>query len=401
MKAPTVTQIDIKRLPLSVTIAFLICIFLCSCDDLSAFKTLHDSDSQVTRYTQNLVMLTKNNSNASNLTSAEEIIRSLPLDEALSFNKDISDLDIASLLEIKIYPGFVSFDDSNNPSHDSDRNYDDANNKGVAIIMQVYFEMVQQELAAQVLHSLKKTYQQQATTYMRDKVALEIQGNKSLNIFNDPRLAKCINKALISLNTNDFLLIKELPCQDAEVDDLTGIGALSNLEVLYLQDNKFISLETLENLPSLKKMSIGRNSHLVSLKGIEKAKNSEEINLNLCSKLTDISAISTVKKLKKFIAMSARIRDISSFKNLHELELLILDRNKVSDIGSLSNKSKLVRLRLFHNPVKSFEPLLTNKNLKSLAVGGIESLHCATFIKLKKIMASGSTLIAPSACNIN
>jgi len=214
----------------------------------------------------------------------------------------------------------------------------------------------------------------------------------------DPALAGCIIKEMKKTSISDLASVERLLCQNKGVKDLKGLGELTKLKELYLQDNDLTSLSTLDALPSLRIISVAGNDELTSLEGLEKAYNLEELQANKCKNLVDISATENLSNLKTVGLMMDAIEDISSFSSLVKLENVVLSYNKIQSIHGLANKPNLKKLTIYDNPVQSIASLLSNPEMMIVGVGGNNINHCKTIDALRKRLKSSAKVYGPKAC---
>lgn len=95
----------------------------------------------------------------------------------------------------------------------------------------------------------------------------------------------------------------------------------------------------------------------------------EALDLGHC-RITDLSFLSGLTKIKVLILACNRITDISPLANLRELQYVELFTNKITDFSPLANMEHLLDANLNLNAIKSIEPLLTCTSLQRLWVGG-------------------------------
>ncbi len=99
-------------------------------------------------------------------------------------------------------------------------------------------------------------------------------------------------------------------------------------------------------------------------KSFSKNKNEDITGLNLHSeKITNISSLAHLKKLKTLTLYNTPVSDISALKGLNDLEILDLSNTPVSDVSALKNLNELNYLNLSSTPVSDVSAL---KNLNEL-----------------------------------
>lgn len=133
--------------------------------------------------------------------------------------------------------------------------------------------------------------------------------------------------------------------------------------------NKLSGAITISDMEKLKSL-VAVDFDIYSLEGLQYAVNLEFLNLSI-NKISDISQLENLTKLKELYLVSNEIRDISYIKKLTNLTVLYLDDNQIEDISALMmldnpeepNESKLNKLGLNLNLISDISPL---KNLIDL-----------------------------------
>lgn len=187
--------------------------------------------------------------------------------------------------------------------------------------------------------------------------------------------------------------LEYLDASGLNIKDITAIGKLSKLRVLYLQRNSISNISALKNLKDLEVLSLNGNqlvyiNTLASFTKLQKLylRENKIINISALSKLTNLATLELGKN---------SIQKIDSIKNLKYLKFLALDNNQVSDLSALKALTNLKYLDLSNNKISSI------KTIKSLT--GLESLYLqrntisdistvSTFKKLKLLSLNGNNI---------
>jgi len=132
--------------------------------------------------------------------------------------------------------------------------------------------------------------------------------------------------------------------------------------------------------PSVQRLTIEKTSNLKSLNGIEKFIALNEVRIEECSKLTDLSAIANAKNLRnldieKFLLEVPVIRFIM---NLEISDLYL--RSTISDLSVISKFSQLNHLTLNGNGSSLEELPEIPKIATSFGLEGFPSLKSAAFL---------------------
>lgn len=106
--------------------------------------------------------------------------------------------------------------------------------------------------------------------------------------------------------------------------DLSTLPSLSNLEHLSLIKTNIATLQGVNNFNNLKRLEIFSASKLETIAALQVLLSSlEEIQVELCKKITDFETLGKVKSLKKIIlSESGEIKSLAFVKDLPELEFI-------------------------------------------------------------------------------
>lgn len=114
-------------------------------------------------------------------------------------------------------------------------------------------------------------------------------------------------------------------------------------------------------------LSITKNMYLVSLKGLEKAINLENLTL-FENSIRDLSPIKALKNLKTINMDSNYIEDISALANLSSLQSISFISNEIKDMTSLQNLKNLKLINLGKNGIQDLSPLQKLEKLENLSL---------------------------------
>ena len=161
------------------------------------------------------------------------------------------------------------------------------------------------------------------------------------------------SKQLLNLEPLKYLTkLKVLHCSSIALRSLSPIKSLLSLEELYCDNSNVTNLDPIKKLTSLRKLSIG--SKVTNATAISKLINLEELYINGCKQLPDLSKLKQLKKLciseseLSIVNSAYRINDIIFLKNLKQLEFL--DLNNTSYKGRLSSLYDLSNLKAITLP---------------------------------------------------
>lgn len=160
--------------------------------------------------------------------------------------------------------------------------------------------------------------------------------------------------------------LEYLDAKKQDLKDITAIGKLTGLRVLYLQRNQISDLSPLKKLKKLQILSLNGNQ-ITSVASLSGLSDLQELYLAE-NNLSDISALSKLKTLKILNLGTNSITNINSLSGLKKLSVLYLDKNKISDLKPLSKLTALTQLYLPENKVTSISALKGLKKLRILSL---------------------------------
>ena len=199
--------------------------------------------------------------------------------------------------------------------------------------------------------------------------------------------------------------LKELHLDRNQLNDISTIVHLKNLEVLFLGDNRIVDCSPLSTLKKLRKLNLYKNqisdisfvSHLKKLtelflhynqcvnlsplRGLEKL---TELTLG-SNQITDISPLAELTKLRRLTLPENPITDISYLKKLINLTNIQFDETQIADISVLANFVNLKSAYLSNNRIVDVTPLINLKNLSFVDLQNnlIENIPSAFFESIK------------------
>ena len=147
---------------------------------------------------------------------------------------------------------------------------------------------------------------------------------------------------------------------------LSGMPQIENLSFEYVDDLK--TLDFVKNMPYLKSLSID-SCPVVKLNGLKNCISLTSLTLDRCGDLTDVSALATLKSLKK-LSISAIWNYNITFPNLSKLTALSDVDIRARDLSIIAGMSSIKRLAIedVGNESYSFRPLAGMKNLEELTL---------------------------------
>ena len=157
--------------------------------------------------------------------------------------------------------------------------------------------------------------------------------------------------------------LTELRLRKTAISDISAIEGLTNLEVLNLGSNSISDLSPIADLTNLTHLSLYEN-FITDISAIEGLTNLELLDLSDNS-IFDISAIEGLNNLEVLDLGDNSISDISAIGRLNNLTSLGLYRNSISDISAIEGLNNLTILGLVDNSISDISPLVANTGLGS------------------------------------
>lgn len=146
----------------------------------------------------------------------------------------------------------------------------------------------------------------------------------------------------------------------------SGIPQIESLTFKDVKDLK--TLDFVKNMPYLKSLSID-SCPVVKLNGLKNCISLTSLTLDSCGDLTDVSALATLKSLKK-LSISAIWNYNITFPNLSKLTALSDVDIRARDLSIIAGMSSIKKLEIEEvgNESYSFRPLAGMKNLEELTL---------------------------------
>ena len=178
----------------------------------------------------------------------------------------------------------------------------------------------------------------------------------------------------VPITIADMLILTELLAPNANISDLTGLEAATNLTRLYLGDeiveeqlinsNSISDLSPLAGLTNLTGLWLQNNS-ILDLSPLAGLTNLTELWLQNNS-IADISAVAGLVNLAELVLQDNSISDIAPIAGLTNLTELWLNGNSISDISAVAGLGNLIILSLWNNSIADISAVEELSNLTEL-----------------------------------
>ena len=148
------------------------------------------------------------------------------------------------------------------------------------------------------------------------------------------------------------------------ISDISAVAGLTNLESLSLWNNSISDISAVAGLTNLTSLSLDNNS-ISDISAAAGLTNLEFLNLGDNS-ILNISAVAGLTDLTFLNLGDNSISDISAVAGLTNLESLLLWNNSISDISAVAGLTNLTWLLLDNNTISDISPVAGLTNLRSL-----------------------------------
>ena len=221
-----------------------------------------------------------------------------------------------------------------------------------------------------------------------DDAEEEVAGDTPVSI-PDANLRATIAAALgktsgAPISVGDMALLTEgLDAQGVGISDLTGLEFVTNLETLWLNNNRITDVSVLSGLTNLRDLGLNGNN-LTDVSVLSGLTNLKFLGLS-SNRITDVSVLSGLTNLKFLGLNNNRVADVSVLSGLTNLEFLWLSSNRVADVSVLSGLTNLRDLRLNGNNLTDVSVLSGLTNLEFLELNGNRVADVSAFSGLTKL----------------
>lgn len=209
--------------------------------------------------------------------------------------------------------------------------------------------------------------------------------------FPDPVLDRIIREKISRpdgfIFKNDLLQIESIHAANSEIQDITGIGAISRLKVIDLEGNQIENITQLKSLYQLVEVNL-RNNNISDIKSLRNAKQVRYLDLH-GNNVTNIDALAAMKNLEY---LNLRDNDIENIDALSDLILLnYLNLHSNSNIESILPLTKLVNLEtLILRNVPVGNNIIALKDMTSLVTLNLRNSQLNDITILADLMAAGA-----------
>ena len=182
------------------------------------------------------------------------------------------------------------------------------------------------------------------------------------------------NLELLRLSHNDII-------------DISPIEGLTNLKHLFLSHNQIKNIDAVKNLTNLESLDFARNIGEERISDISAIANLTKLKLLGLSdaNIPDISVLKNLVNLETFMANDSKIENISVLNNAKNLKILYLDKNKITDVSVVKDLVELTELYLRNNNISEIDfsklTKLSDVNVEGNKISDYSSLEKLTSLK--------------------
>ncbi len=182
-----------------------------------------------------------------------------------------------------------------------------------------------------------------------------------------------LSKEFDLFNPDDF---RHLTSLNLGIDYYLDDNPVANTKN-YFAKNRFLNVPSL-NLPGLLELQI-RDCNLEMMSHLSHLKDLELLDLSF-NRIHDIADLENLSRLKGLALFDNQVTKINGLESNLNLETLHLESNRIQVIENLRNNTKLKSLYVDDNMIENVRPIISLKSLKQLSVKGNPILDCPSDI---------------------
>ncbi|CAL6024368.1 Conserved_hypothetical protein [Hexamita inflata] len=174
------------------------------------------------------------------------------------------------------------------------------------------------------------------------------------------------------------------------LEDVSALGSLTNLQKLVVSDNQISQLDSLKSLNNLVHFD-ARNNKLEQIT-VQNCNKLQELYLKN-NKLKEITQFGNLTQLQVLDISENQIQNVDSLKGLIQLTKLLLSENQIQNVDSLFGLVNLTMLSLFSNQIQNVDSLkglikLTTLFSHSNQIQNIEPLKGLVNLKILYLLSN-------------
>jgi internalin A len=169
------------------------------------------------------------------------------------------------------------------------------------------------------------------------------------------------------------------------ITNLTPLAGLTKLNGLWLYGNPIPNVAPVANLSLLNSLVL-YNTRLENLSPLSGLTNLKYLELR-CNPLTNLATLSGLTNLTTLYLGGTVISNLTFLQNLKRLAFLNLDHSQIRDISPLTTLPALTGLDLSYNPLTNISQIATLSNLTSLNLSGNSISNLSAFSSLTGLVS--------------
>ncbi len=193
----------------------------------------------------------------------------------------------------------------------------------------------------------------------------------------------------------------DLQKQNLNDADIEQLKYMTNLEVLWLNNNNISNIEPLSGLVNLTELHLGYNQ-IVDISPLKNLRNMKVLGLKY-NKISDITELGNLTNLVQLSFNSNNVSDISALQYLTNLERLWIFDNQISDISALRSCKKIIQLSMVKNNISDISVLSELNNICFLYMSDnpIEQINVVNYLPKLSILDISNTEVNDVTCLAN
>ena len=157
---------------------------------------------------------------------------------------------------------------------------------------------------------------------------------------------KKVSKKTGDFTEDDLRKIIALSLTDSQIDDLSPLAGLGQLQVMVLDNNQVTDLTPLSGLTNLVSLNLA-NNQITDLTPLKRLTNLKNLDIS-DNKVTTLMPLAQLVNLERLILRNNQVTDkqLEHLGSIKQLSYLVLDENQLTDISSLAGLKNLKELKL-------------------------------------------------------
>lgn len=218
------------------------------------------------------------------------------------------------------------------------------------------------------------------------------------DIFPDEKLEAVIKDVLRrqgkeEIKEEDLKNVFQVTARGKGIKSLKGLEKCPRMVLIDFADNEIEDLSPIAGLTDIQSLDVSKNA-VTDLKPLEKLVKLQYVQLE-DNKVADLKPLADLKKLSALYLSRNQVDSVEPLKKLTKLSSLYLGKNKVKDIKPLAGLKWLANLDLRDNQIADISPLTGLTDLRFTFLQNNQIQDFAPLIEMAKKDAAGDRRFAP------